>query len=203
MEHDIYLTPEFDARMQSLAKAAEHDPHAEARYKEAVRLVRNLGRGTENGHHPLTDRTAKAHGDLRDCTASEFRSHPEAKLDSRIVWRQFPEQRPGAGPARELVHIGPRHETPDTYHHTIAGLGRTPTERVADNDVFGEVPYTGDRPMKDRAAALEVQRACALTREGVAPMSKSRPLNQTDFGARTGSAPASRSRILSRGQDQP
>ena len=200
MNHDLYLTPEFDARMQSLAKAAEKDPQAAATYKEAVRLVRDLGRGVENGHHPLTDRTSKAHGDLRDCTTSEFRSNPESRYDSRIVWRQFPEQRPGAGPARELVHLGPRHETPDTYHHTIATLGRTATGRIAENDVFGEVPYLGDKSQKHRIAALEAQRAKALAREGVAPMSTSKPLSESGFGTRTGSQSARKTRTLSSGQ---
>src|SRR6266508_4007839 len=197
--HHIVAAPEFVARLEQLQTAWEGgDERAGRILTQAARLVRELGDGTDNGHHPLTDKSEVGQGDLRDCTASEFRSDPQAKLDCRLVWRQLAEQEPGQGPVRELIHVGLRHETPDTYEHSIATLERDPSESLAENDVFGKNDYVGQKNTATRNAALENQRTVALARAGVAPMSKSRPLGEADFGARTSSgATATRTRTLS------
>lgn len=184
--YDVYLTSAFETRMRSLAVAGDTDRHAERLQNEAARAVRRLENGKENGHHPLTDRTGDGRGDLRDCTVSEFRSDPNGKLDCRLVWRQLPEHRPGAGPVRELVHVGRRHESPDTYQQSLQILQRQPTEQVAENEPFGSPAYTGDQNGATRTAALDAQRTVALARQGVAPMATSRPLAEFDFGARGG-----------------
>ncbi len=197
--YELYVAPEFVQRLRSLAEAADKGDKRAARILDVAQgVIERLGDGTENGHHPLTDKSEVGQGDLRDCTASEFRSDPQAKLDCRLVWRQLAAQKPGQGPVRELIHVGLRHETPDTYEHSIATLERDPSESLAENDVFGKNDYVGQKNTATRNAALENQRTVALARAGVAPMSKSRPLGEADFGARTSSgATATRTRTLS------
>ena len=72
--HELYLTAEFAGRFDQIEEATiAGDAQAARVYQELVRMMRDLGDGTEKGHHPLTDKSHKGGGDLRDCTASEFR----------------------------------------------------------------------------------------------------------------------------------
>ena len=98
-------------------------------------MVEALESGIENGHHPLGFTPAK--GDLRDCTVSEFRSNPQAKFDHRLTWRQLPPQSEGSPPSREIVDVGPRHGTPPFYERQCQILGRTMSQEVQANEVFG------------------------------------------------------------------
>lgn len=189
---DVYLTPGFADRMTRLAACADADPAAAEIERQAMRIIRDLQSGSEIGHHALTDGSDQARGDLRDCTASQFRSRPEAKYDQRVIWRQLPARQPDGKPIRELIHIGPRHETPDAYQRTLAALGRRPDERVAANAQYGSLPAVSQKSRSVRTAVLEAQHAISLIRKGAAPLATSRPLAEY-LGA---SAQASRSRGL-------
>lgn len=56
--HHIVAAPDFVARLEQLQTAWEGgDERAGRILTQAARLVRELGDGTENGHHPLTDKS--------------------------------------------------------------------------------------------------------------------------------------------------
>jgi hypothetical protein len=136
-------------------------------FAEAARMLDDLGDGTEKGHHPLTDKSHGGGGDLRDCTASEFRSHPEAKLDHRLIWRQHPAPHENALPIREAVHVGPRHETPGSYEQTLTIIERDPSEQIEANADYGDPAYTGNKSQAVRGSALDAQHAASLIARGV------------------------------------
>jgi len=198
----VVVTPEFAARLESVRQAsASGDPAARRVFAEAARMLDDLEDGTEKGHHPLTDKSHGGGGDLRDCTASEFRSHPEAKLDHRLIWRQHPAPQENALPIREAVHVGPRHETPDSYEHTLTIIERDPSEQIEANADYGDPAYTGNKSQAVRGSALDAQHAASLMRAGSVPLAKSRPLSEFDFGSRR--TTAGRARTLSGRNDGP
>ena len=200
--HELYLTPEFASRFDQIEKATiAGDARAAQVYEEIVRIMRDLGDGTEKGHHPLTDKSHGGGGDLRDCTASEFRSHPEAKLDHRLIWRQHPAPQENALPIREAVHVGPRHETPGSYEQTLTIIERDPSEQIEANADYGDPAYTGNKSQAVRGSALDAQHAASLMRAGSVPLAKSRPLSEFDFGSRR--TTAGRARTLSGRNDGP
>jgi hypothetical protein len=181
-EHELWGTPEFIARMSELTSAAGTDPRARSVLKEALKMVEALESGIENGHHPLGFTPGK--GDLRDCTVSEFRSNPQAKFDHRLTWRQLPPQSEGSPPAREIVDVGPRHGTPPFYERQCQILGRTMSQEVQANEVFGHRAAESGGNQAARSAALQAQWVLAMSRDGVAPMTKSTRLEAGHFGTR-------------------
>ncbi|TCO43450.1 hypothetical protein EV646_11226 [Kribbella antiqua] len=191
--HELYLTPEFAARFNAIEQAALNGDETAIRvYEHLVELIDNLEDGTENGHHPLTDKSWRAEGDLRDGTASEFATDPTLKRgDYRIVWRQLPPQREGGLPVRELVHVGHRRETPDFYLQTLSALERDPIVPLEENEVFGSPSYVAQKGLPSRSAALQTQLSVALARAGMTPLTRSRPLAEHQFGARESDAPES------------
>src|SRR6266508_5009268 len=200
--HKLYLTAEFAGRFDQIEEATiAGDAQAARVYQELVRMMRDLEDGTEKGHHPLTDKSHEGGGDLRDCTASEFRSHPEAKLDHRLIWRQHPAPQENALPIREAVHVGLRHETPDSYEQTLTIIERDPSEQIEANADYGDPAYTGNKSQAVRGSALDAQHAASLMRAGSVPLAKSRPLSEFDFGSRR--TTAGRARTLSGRNDGP
>jgi hypothetical protein len=189
--HELCLTPEFAARFNAIEQAVlKGDEAAIPVYERLVELIDDLEDGTESGHHPLTDKSWRGEGDLRDCTASEFATDASLKRgDYRIVWRQLPPQREGGLPVRELVHVGHRHETPDFYMQTLSALERDPSVPVEENEVFGSPTYVAQKGLPRRTSALQSQHSVALARAGIAPLAKSRPLAEHQFGARQSDAP--------------
>ncbi|GAA1620516.1 hypothetical protein GCM10009744_04170 [Kribbella alba] len=151
--------------------------------KQIVREMSDLMSGRSDGHHVLGYEAGE--GDLRDCVSSKLQSDPQQKADHRLTFREIPAMNlEGPLNGRELLAVRPRHGAGNVYEQTSARLDRDLQSKQPDLDRFGHRPASSGGNEAQRQAERDMQRAIAHAWTGQKPLTTSRPLATTQFGAR-------------------
>jgi hypothetical protein len=181
--YEIVGSSKFEADLRLLRSQARADPARHGYlYREVLREIEKLRHGLTDGHHVLGYEAGK--GDLRDCVTSYVQSHPRAKADHRLVFREMGPAAPDRLPRRELLAIRPRQGSGDIYEHTCARLNRHPDDMQPGLDRFGRRPASSGGNQAERQAVLDAKRAIAHAWAGQQPLATSKPLGLSQFGQR-------------------
>jgi hypothetical protein len=151
--------------------------------RNVLREMADLAAGASDGHHVLGYEAGE--GDLRDCVSSKLQSDPQQKADHRLTFREIPAMNlEGPLNGRELLAVRPRHGAGNVYQQTSARLDRDLQTKRPDLDRFGHRPASSGGNEAQRQAERDMQRAIAHAWTGQKPLTTSRPLATTQFGAR-------------------
>lgn len=180
----IELAAKVVEDLQRLAAESRRDPRGDHPFlrQQVLRLIKELGEGRTDGHHPLGFEVGK--GDLRDCVTAYVQSHPEKKADHRLVFREIRPESPGDRPRREVLAVRPRQGTGNVYEHVCARLNRHAADRQPGLNRFGDRAADSGGNQAARQAELDVRRAIAHAWTGQQPLASSRPLDLAHLTSR-------------------
>jgi hypothetical protein len=185
LAHELLVGEQFLDDLRRIVEAADRSPGGKADFlrRQIFWEMSELMSGASAGHHVLG--YEPGNGDLRDCVASKLQSDPHQKADHRLTFREIPAMNLG-GPlnCRELLAVRPRHGAGNVYEQTSARLDRDLQSKQPDLDRFCHRPASSGGNEAQRQAERDMQRAIAHAWTGQKPLSTSRPLATTQFGAR-------------------